>query len=365
MSVKLTNFVKINIRNHKLIGSISTRDTAAVIRYMAGATNEDVILTDASSNTFVGIQDFVDKFFDHGGKKLHVYTAGSTDFSSVLDSIPTEEIAVAMINDATEGNVPLDEATFRGIAEGYNTSKEDEGIDRKLFVVELESYNGFVNDPTYANKAVSQENYIIKYGAQGIGASILAYLTNINIDNANAAQDYCFTSEVYSGEGYVFDDNDVVEFAMENNINIDTHLAGSVKVVNGNDTAGYSITNQYMLILVQQVLTNALIQVLTSKIKYNTYGLNAVMTRVIAELNRFVSNGYLSVDKVWNDGDLYYKNYKIIGKNTPLTAGFQVTILPFDSLSPAELEAKQLPNIFVLLADSYFIRKIVIDGEVF
>ena len=221
------------------------------------------------------------------------------------------------------------------------------------------------------DKVVNQENYVLKYGALGIGASVLAYYTQINIYAADSTEDYCYTKEKYdedtSGTTYnfVFDDNDFVKLAMQLDINVDINLSNSVRVIGGNDTAGYSLTNQYMLLVMHQTLTGRLIDLLTTKIKYNAQGLGLVLNVISAELNKYVNNGFLSTNKTWTDGDLYYDGYLIVNDNTLLNLGYKVSILPFESLTEEEIAAHQLPKIYILIADTYSIRKIVVNGELF
>ena len=377
MSVKLTNFVKLKINHHMQIVSIGDYSTAALIHYYsAAATANDRTITaipDYTGETayLEGIRDYIAAFFNNGGKRLHIVTLNTlTNINTTLDGLPMEQVVVGFVNDAS--NDPMaTEAQFNAIASAWNTAKEDEKIYQKIFVAELPFGAGLADFNDYGtaeNKTVSIENYVIKYGAQGIGASVLAYFSAIDVFASGAAQDYGFTTENYSeasGANYVFNDNDIIEKVISLDMNADTRLVGRVRNVGGNDTAGYDLTNQFMLLVLHQVVTNAVLQAIVSKIKYNDSGLAIIKNAIVNQLKRFVSNGYLTTNKVWEDADLSYEGYKIINNNTVLNQGYSITILPFESLTAEERAAHQLPKIFILIADSYSIRKVVIDGEVF
>ena len=372
MDLKLTNFVKINIKNHVSYGVSGSYDTAILIHYLDTLAGDDpaIQLLDGSTTPNArlnGIKDYIDAFFNNGGAKLYVIStktlASVANLKTLLDAAPINYIVVGMVSDPNCTTAKT-EALFRTYAAGYNEAYVNEKLYQKLFVCEGLYSAGTTADLVEANT----ENYVLKYGKLGISASVLAYLTRIDINSANAAQDYAFTSESYSElatDGFVFNDNDLVTTAMADNINIDSKLAGNVRNLGGNDTKGYDLVNQFMLLVLHHELTNALTNVLVSKIKYDTYGSALVMNVTMRELEKFVANGYLATNKVWTNGDLYYKGYSIIEDNTVLSEGYKVVMLPFSSLSDEEKAAHQLPELYVLIADMYGIRSIVVNGEAF
>jgi len=219
------------------------------------------------------------------------------------------------------------------------------------------------------------EGFIIKYGDLGQEMTIGAYLSQINIDYANSVQDYDYTTEKIAYEyklnnetkviGKVYDNNDLVTSLMKSNINVDGTLVGATRNLGGNQLDGRDLVNEYMLIVLNQTLTERLVLLLTKKIKYNSTGLSLIGAEISRELNRYLTNGFLTTDKSWTEEDLVYKNITIITKNTPLKTGFKYVVLPLSVLSSEELAEHKLPPIYVLVADSYSIRKINVVGEVF
>ena len=120
-----------------------------------------------------------------------------------------------------------------------------------------------------------------------------------------------------------------------------------------------------MLICLHQTLTERLTELLTTKIKYNQSGLAQISAVLNKELQKYVDNGYLSTNKTWYEEDLYYKGILIIKKNTPLLLGYRYVILPFSTLTDDEKRENALPDIYILIADSYGIRKINIFGKTY
>ena len=379
MSVKYTNFVEVNINHHVANKPTGLRDVAAAIFYDSTIADPNTV-TDCGTLTktstlpadLTAFKNYVDAFFENGGRKLHCIvtniTPATNTFVNIIEALPMEEIMVGYVGTGAGAN----ESNFRDVAEAYNESKATEKIYQKIFVAEIPATNGTTTDlAAYISgddKVVDIENYVLKYGAMGIGASVLAYYTQMNAYLTDSAEDYCYTKEKYSDketDKFVFNDNALVKEAMQLDINIDINLSNAVRNIGGNDTAGYSLTNQFMLLVMHQTLTSRLLDLLAQKIKYNSQGLTAVLNVLTAELNRYVNNGFLTTTKTWTDGDLYYDEYLIIKEDTLLSLGYKVVILPFESLTPEELEAHQLPKIYILVADSYSIRKIVVTGEAF
>lgn len=405
MSVKYTNFVEVNINRHISSTASDLRNTACAIFYNASLVGNDtqdfgkLTKTSTVPAALSDFEDYINAFFRNGGQLLHciatkiapsvttgvapdpVVTIANSAFTAIIKTLPMEEIMVGFAIKKTE--TTYGESDFRLVAEAYNTAHATEKIYQKIFVSEIKpnptgatpSTAGTIADlADYKSgdaKVVDQENYVLKYGALGIGASVLAYYTQINIYATDSTEDYCYTKEKYDEDtssttyNFVFDDNEFVKLAMQLDINVDINLSNSVRVIGGNDTAGLSLTNQYMLLVMHQTLTTRLIELLTTKIKYNAQGLSLVLNTLTTELNKYVANGFLSTNRTWTEGDLYYNNYLVVSDNTLLNLGYKVVILPFESLNPEEIKAHQLPKVYILAADTYSIRKIVVNGELF
>lgn len=358
MSVKLTNFVKINIKHTTPISASSTRDTAVLLQFVTTQTQypaEISVYSQSNKSEIVDatIKKYSDVFFDCGGKKLAVYQVKESDFAARIEALPAEYI---MMTYCCMQGVTVTESSFRTMAKSYNDAAD--GIYKKIFVSRINAIPEQLLRPAI-------ENYVLKYSSQeGTEASVLAYFTKLKLDEANSLKDYMFTTEVVADNACIDDDN-VVKQVIQYNYNADIKLGGVATNIGGNDTAGNDLSNQFALLVLHQTLSEKLLQVLQSKIRYDQVGVSKVLNAITGELNRFRNCGYLTTDQVWKEDALYYKNYKIIDTNTPLINGYHVVILPFESLSDTQRKAHQFPDIYILAADSYSIRLISIDGQVF
>lgn len=389
MSVQITNFVKINIKNHEFVGISGSRPTSLILNIVSDLSGyEDIECTKSDYKNKLGDNKYKDLliyaniYFDNGGNSLKIIFAtynGTNDtfatnnfgtdvsFIELIKSIPVEYVVMTALDSRTGTSNPA--LNFKNKIELLNN---EDGVYHKIFVEEYaisKLNNDFI---TTLNNSIKPENYVIKFGDKGISATVLAYYSKIDIYKPNVANDYTFTSEKFTSLGndlkekYYTEINSNVVNVINNNLNIDAMLDQSnIRNIGGNDIAGQELTNQYMLILLHQTLSQRLLQVLINKIKYNDIGVATILGAINQELNRYVNNGYLYQDKIWRDSDLYYKNTLIINENTPLTTGYKVVILPFSTLEPDDIKAHKLPDIYILIGDSYFIRQINITGEVF
>ena len=241
-------------------------------------------------------------------------------------------------------------------------------IDQKIIISEIGNITEYIQN--YESEAKDVQFFVAKYSnltAQcGIAATVAAYLTQINVDEIDSIKDYAFTQEeIYDERKPIVDDDSEIKNVIKYNLNADALLLSEVRNIGGNDTAGRDLVNQFMLICLHQTLTEKLVELLTTKVKYNNTGLTLISSVINDELQRYVNNGYLATNKSWTDNDLVYNGYTVIKKNTPLSLGYKYIILPFSTLTQKEKKDHKLPNIYVLISDNYSIRKIEIVGEVY
>ena len=221
-----------------------------------------------------------------------------------------------------------------------------------------------------AQEAASLTNYIIKYGDKGVEMAAAAYLTQVNINSSKTIADYCYTIEDLSMfDNSVINDNDLVVALSNKHFNVDTTLVEATRNVMGDTIAGLDMMNYYIHIILTQTLTERIMSVLASKIKYDKSGVNKVINSMIQELDIYKNNGYLSIDDIWTEDDLYYTfngvDYLVCKRNTPLTTGYKITILPLSSLTTEQKQMHVFPPIYVLISDSISIRQIVISGDIY
>lgn len=360
MALNLDKFIKIIIKSGENSSRFASRDTAVLLCDTLNIINPasaDYTLLESYedleknvSNPSETLKKYVHIFFDNKGVKLKLVKIINRDsIKPTIKSLDRDLITVAYCN--TDASNRLKKSDFPDNV----TSTSDQKI--------LVSWDTLDDGYSYLNSNTSQF-FIVKYGNPGVEMAVLAYLTNINGYYYESVQDYDFTVEELREEYYTQPSDTIVEGAIDKNYNVDAELAGELRNIGGNDTRGYSLVNDFMMILLSQTLSDKLLNVITSKIKYNQNGLNIIQSTIIQELDRYVNCGYLTKDKVWTDDTLIVpEGYTLITKNTPLTQGYKFIILPFSTLTDAEKNNHELPKIYLLLAESYSIRSIEINGK--
>ena len=356
MSINVKNFVDINIAHHEVSSVDATRDTA-VLFTSEGDTGTDEIFTSTNDflaaypDTLTATLKYVQMFFNNAGNKLRVIQGIETqdDLSSAIAALPNEQIVVAYCGD---------QSFVKSVAQTREVDTRNYGVNRKLLLMGVTTNT---DETSVADLAMKYTNDI----SLGAEMTIAAYLTSINIYGTNTIHDYAFTKENIDA---MTDDDATYRYCMQNNINVDVYLAGSVRNVGGNLKNGLDLANEFTLIVLQQTCTDRLLNLLVEKLK-GEQGLASIYSVLSEELDKYVTNRYLTTDKIWTNGDLNITyngaSYNIIRNNTQLNLGYYITILPLASLSTTDKVDKKTPPIYLIVADSYGIRKITINGEVF
>lgn len=364
--IDIRNFVDVNIVDKTMISTVTTRDIMVLFTEESisadSAANHNNIFDSLSSFNAVyplpgeGQTDayeitraYLDVFFKNGGLKVKlVYAASnitSTALQSAIEALPNEYIVIA-------GTTSL-ATTIASVAE----AAEWTGIKKKILLRRIAAI---------PERSVFP-NYLVEKYSTVIGAemTIGAYLTQINMNNVDTVQDYCFTSEKLSVD---VDDDTTLDALQSQKVNVDIELANSIRNIGGNMINGLDLVNEYTLIVLQQTVTDAVLQALLRKLKGET-GLAAIRTAITEELQKYVTNGYLTTDKVWPNQDysvtVKEKDYVIVEANTPITKGYIIKILPLSSLTNEEKDERKTPRIYIILADMYGFRKVEIAGEVY
>lgn len=371
--IDLRKLVNINIQSSNFSTSSSIRDTVVLI------TNESNIESHIVSSkveleqrypkaTYPLIEKYGSVFFDNGGSKLLVLPKGADDLDTITN-LDDKYIVVAIMG--------LGFSDAKNLATSLDNLK---GIHRKILLVRttnsdltipasgVEGEEGYIPPQYIGPTLANYDSLAIKFSDQiGAEMAIGAYLSRIRVYGSNTVQDYCFTPETIKESTTPKIDNSLYDALQEANWNFNLELGGAVRNIGGNLGSGKSLVNEYMLIVCHQTLTEALLKLLVTKIKGNS-ALAAIRAVLTQELNNYVINGYLTKDKIWENEDWVVErngvNYPIISKNHPLTQGFHIQVLPLSSLTSAEKAEHKTPPIYVILADSYSIRVIEVNGGV-
>lgn len=218
---------------------------------------------------------------------------------------------------------------------------------------------------------LTMQNYVVKEGAKGIEMLAAAYLSRVDVTNPSTMQDYAFTIENVTQffSSSIISDNAIGVRLINANINFDSQLVNATRNFPGNTIHGEDMMNYYIKILITQDLSESIMSLLSSKIRFNQAGLNRVDNAISKTLGVYASDGYLDTEFIWTDEDLHYSyngnDYVVCARNTPLVKGYKALILPLSSLTSEQREAHAMPPVYVLLADQVGIRAIVINGDVY
>lgn len=363
--ISIKNFVDVNIQPRKSQPILGTRDTVALYTsevYSGSMTMPLKSLEDAQlycGSTMPNTLAYLTVYFNNGGSKAVVIpNTASSAISSVIDDLDDEYICVAFASSAS--SISSDYANLVNLAVSRAQDENVYGVNEKLILACTSS----VID---AGDFEEIPNFVVKYSAVlGAEMTIAAYLSQINTYGNDTVFDYAFTQENIAVDSTI--DNSTFEQIIGNNMNVDVTLGGVVRNCGGNCVNGDSISNTFVRIVLQQTLSQRLLQALGQKLK-NQSGVNKLYSVIAEELDRYLVDGYLTTDKIWKEDDLVItygrSQFTIIEKGTALDSGYFVKILPLSSLTEEDRAIHSTPPIYILLAEQYGIRKIQIKGYTF
>lgn len=379
-SIDIRNFVDINISTSRVSSISSIRERVVLFTNETALTSDVKIFKNLKEVEEAYGDAYEDKvsykyakvYFESGGnelKAIYSETLSETTLLPLVNNLPDEEIVIAIA--ASNGESA---ATSLKLAESYNNQSNVNGfgiygVNQKIFLGAVDITQFLNNTSNYAKADV--DNFALKVGDLqkqiGCEMTIAAYLSKIDVYGINTIQDYAYTKEILDVSGYPDDLNTVVQSVLANNANITVEIANSVRNIGGNLTNGEDLVNKFTLIVLHQTLSQRVFNTLTQKIK-GSAGITALYSTISQELNKYITSGYLTTDKVWTKEDLTLKyngrTYTLITQGTALIKGYNITILPLSSLTDEDKIKHKAPLIYVILADGYSIRKVVINGEV-
>lgn len=379
-SIDIRNFVDINISTSRVSSISSIRERVVLFTNETALTSDVKIFKNLKEVEEAYGDAYEDKvsykyakvYFESGGnelKAIYSETLSEATLLPLVNNLPDEEIVIAIA--ASNGESA---ATSLKLAESYNNQSNVNGfgiygVNQKIFLGAVDITQFLNNTSNYAKADV--DNFALKVGDLqkqiGCEMTIAAYLSKIDVYGINTIQDYAYTKEILDVSGYPDDLNTVVQSVLTNNANITVEIANSVRNIGGNLTNSEDLVNKFTLIVLHQTLSQRVFNTLTQKIK-GSAGITALYSTISQELNKYITSGYLTTDKVWTKEDLTLKyngrTYTLITQGTALIKGYNITILPLSSLTDEDKIKHKAPLIYVILADGYSIRKVVINGEV-
>ena len=362
--VDLRKFVDIDIQPHYAKAVETTRDTVVLFTDL-GTKGETALLNNLSEakayisnhSDYEKIANYFDIYFDNGGKKI-LLVNGYSDADELITAIKALDnkyiciaYALSTQNEATPGAIAIN------IASKLADDSSVYGINEKIILARQWNRQD-IN--------IHYKNLAIKYSAiVGAEMTMAAYLSQLDISENDAVQDYMFTAEKITPEN---ESDDIYDKLIAGNYNVDIVLSGVVRNCGGNCSNGDDLINNFTRIILHQTLTDSLLDLLTQKIKLST-GISKIYAVITNELEKYKYCGYLTTDKVWEDEDLKVVGadgitYTIISKGEALLNGYVIKVLPNSAMTKNDKALHNTPPIYVILADQYSIRKITINGEI-
>ncbi len=360
MSIDISKFINVNIGYSDQVSVISQRDTAVLITNEGTHGNKTLFSSKKdwsdynNENQFINTSPYVNTFFDNGGNTLLV-VEGET--SSAIDDLDDKYIVIAIVGNSLSEN--------KLVATTLDSKK---GIHRKILVSRATFDDLTPVEGVTPIDARGINSLAIKYSEHaGAEMAIAAYLTNVDIYGNNTVHDYSFTQETVEVDKVNVITNNLFNELSNYNVNFNVHIGGAIRNIGGNMSNGRSLINEFMLIVMHQTITDNLLVLLMSKIKGNE-ALSAIRSVITQELNMYVTNGYLDTNKIWDKPDWKVNHngqtFTIITQDTPLSLGYWIQVLPWTSLNASDIQERKAPPIYIVIADSYGVRKIEVIGGV-
>ena len=351
-NISFKNFVDVNIQPKITRTVDATRKEVVILTNEIDSESETFSsLTSASlDNTIFPITNkYLKMYFDNGGISATVITGitfAKANILAAINSLNDKFIVIAFANSDELENLSV----LKTVALD-NSFISRKGINEKILISRS---TNFTDIDDVKNLAVKYSNVV------GAEMTMAAYLSQIDMYKINSVKDYMFTAESITAEDISDDDfTDIIS----RNYNVDINLQGIVRDCGGNCKDGDSLTNNYTRIVLNQTLTERLVNLLTTKLA-STDGVSKIYATIVNELEYYKSNGYLSTDKVWDYEDLVINGVTVIQKGTALLSGYYVKVFPMSSLTSEQKRQHQAPPIYIVIADQYSIRVIKVEGEV-
>ena len=378
--VDIRNFVDINISHHESVNKTAINDTVILFTQEGQLNNDEELIKSYSewqtkhpdTSDLSLTEQYVSYYFnDYHGNKLYILYGYTKDkIVTIVNKLKAIDVKYSVVGWAVTDNTNTHTSAYyqEQLAKTYYSDNNMYGIMDKIFLTvyyndDLSDNNLLLNTNTDDKGIVGKYVYDIA-DKNGVEMSIGAYLSQLNFEGTDTIQDYDFTLE-NDGDNLLEDTS--INTIITKHLNTTTEFAGKNRNIGGDMIDGTDLVNQYSSIILQQTCTNVLLNLLSQKIKGQT-GIDAMYSVLTQELQKYVTNGYLTTDKICDfDYTVNVNNvdYTIIKKNTPLSLGYQITILPYSSLSANDINKHKAPNVYLVLAESYGVRLIKVYGNTF
>lgn len=214
--------------------------------------------------------------------------------------------------------------------------------------------------------AVKNNNIFVKLVDTAVetddALSFLAFTTQIRLDGFNTIEDYCYTDE--NGLDVIDSKNDYTTWITKYNF-VDK-VGNKTLNFGGNLYNGTAIDSDFGVTCIENDIAYALLDIVTSKIRITPTAQTRVVTAINTVLNRYINNGLILSNSVYNGEDMFIKynekTYSIIHKGTTLLNGYYVFTVPVSAISVEDKQNKKFTPIIVVIMTSAGARTISVSG---
>ena len=209
----------------------------------------------------------------------------------------------------------------------------------------------------------------------GAELTIAAYLSQINITQANSMRDYCFTDEASVLNCLTYDRTLVPTNVSATNYDnykeylnfIDTIGNQNVNF-GGNTVYGTTITSEWGAIASENGVVYGVLRVMLQKQYLTDGGLTNVLSEVNNVLSDYVTNGFLETNTTYT-GLTRYKNYGdrsyvLVENGQELPNGYCVVAIPMSRLTIQDRQARKFTPIFIYMQTMGGAREVEITGDI-
>lgn len=339
--IDIRNFVKIDIEADKTASENGFRPTVALC--FSTAFESSAKTDEKNEPVLVGANSDYSKFYDENGNEVNLapttvpyakifFANGGArlalkngTIANKLASMGNDIIVIAQAGLSSSSAKTALGTTLSGL----------KGLNRKLVVT-----RDTLNDAPNTLDTSVEGDYIISKasGVTGAEMSVCAYLSKMKPYKSGSPVDYDFTEEFEIAEdgssSLNLGNNSVTALPY----NFEMRIGNKYLNIGGNTISGKDIVEQYVIIIMEQLLTNRVFTALSSKLSGQS-GLSAIRTAIASELDKFTNSGFLSTEQVWTKADLVLPNAvdankpseTVITKNTPLGSGYHIHMFRLSS----------------------------------
>ena len=209
----------------------------------------------------------------------------------------------------------------------------------------------------------------------GAELTIAAYLSQINITQANSMRDYCFTDEASVLNCLTYDKTLVPTNVSATDYDTYKSYLNFIDTIGnqnvnfgGNTVFGTTITSEWGAIASENGVVYGVLRVMLQKQYLTDSGLTNVLSEVNNVLSDYVTNGFLETNTTYT-GLTRYKNYGdrsyiLVENGQELPNGYCVVAIPMSRLTIQDRQARKFTPIFIYMQTMGGAREVEITGDI-